>query len=105
MSDMFELKAIEMIAANLKAAVDDGNDVATREAMSLEAQYIAGGAMAVGRWTARPTTRSLFGLDGVDLDCCRAVAQQHPGHDGNTQACLDHGNVRLVVDDMAAALR
>ena len=41
MSDMFELKAIEMIAANLKAAVDNGNDTAAREAMS-QAQYIAG---------------------------------------------------------------
>ena len=41
MSDMFELKAIEMIAANLKAAVDNGNDVAAREAMS-QAQNIAG---------------------------------------------------------------
>lgn len=41
MSDMFELKAIEMIAANLKAAVDNGNDIAAREAMS-QAQYIAG---------------------------------------------------------------
>lgn len=41
MSDMFELNAIEMIAANLKNAVDNGNDVAAREAMSL-AQYIAG---------------------------------------------------------------
>ena len=41
MSDMFELNAIEMIAANLKAAVDNGNDVAAREAMS-QAQYIAG---------------------------------------------------------------
>lgn len=41
MSDMFELKAIEMIAANLKAAVDNGNDVVAREAMS-QAQYIAG---------------------------------------------------------------
>ena len=41
MSDMFELKAIEMIAANLKAAVDNGSDVAAREAMS-QAQYIAG---------------------------------------------------------------
>ena len=41
MSDMFELKAIEMIANNLKAAVDNGNDVAAREAMS-QAQYIAG---------------------------------------------------------------
>ena len=41
MSDMFELKAIEMIAANLKAAVDNGSDVAAREAMS-QAQYLAG---------------------------------------------------------------
>ncbi len=41
MSDMMELKAIEMIAGNLKAAVDDGNDPAAREAMS-QAQYIAG---------------------------------------------------------------
>ena len=41
MSDMFELKAIEMIAANLKAAVDNGTDVVAREAMS-QAQYIAG---------------------------------------------------------------
>ena len=41
MSDMFELKAIEMIAANLKTADDNGNDVVAREAMS-QAQYIAG---------------------------------------------------------------
>ena len=41
MSDMFELKAIEMIAANLKAAVDNGNATTAREAMS-QAQYIAG---------------------------------------------------------------
>ena len=41
MSDMFELKAIEMIAANLKNAVDDGSDIVAREAMS-QAQYIAG---------------------------------------------------------------
>lgn len=41
MSDMFELKAIEMIAAHLKAAVDNGNDPVAREAMS-QAQYIAG---------------------------------------------------------------
>ncbi|EKC61605.1 lactaldehyde reductase, partial [human gut metagenome] len=40
-SDMFELKAIEMIAQNLKAAVDNGKDVVAREAMS-QAQYIAG---------------------------------------------------------------
>ena len=41
MSDMLELKAIEMIAANLKAAVDNGSDPVAREAMS-QAQYIAG---------------------------------------------------------------
>ena len=41
MSDMLELKAIEMIAANLKNAVDNGTDPVAREAMS-QAQYIAG---------------------------------------------------------------
>ena len=41
LSDMLELKAIEMIAANLKAAVDNGSDPVAREAMS-QAQYIAG---------------------------------------------------------------
>ena len=41
MSDMLELKAIEMIAANLKAAVDNGSDPVAREAMA-QAQYIAG---------------------------------------------------------------
>ena len=41
MSDMLELKAIEMIAANLKAAGDNGSDPVAREAMS-QAQYIAG---------------------------------------------------------------
>ena len=41
MSDMFEIKAIEMIAKNLKAAVDNGNDPVAREAMA-QAQYIAG---------------------------------------------------------------
>ena len=41
MSDMFEVKAIELIAQNLKAAVDNGSDLAAREAMS-QAQYIAG---------------------------------------------------------------
>lgn len=41
MSDMFELKAIEMIAVHLKAAVDNGSDPVAREAMS-QAQYIAG---------------------------------------------------------------
>lgn len=41
MSDMLELKAIEMIAANLKAAVDNGDDIIARDAMS-QAQYIAG---------------------------------------------------------------
>ena len=34
MSDMFELKAIEMIAVHLKAAVDNGSDPVAREAMS-----------------------------------------------------------------------
>ena len=41
MSDMFELKAIELIAQHLKAAVDDGKDAVAREGMSV-AQYIAG---------------------------------------------------------------
>lgn len=41
MSDMFELKAIEMIAVHSKAAVDNGSDPVAREAMS-QAQYIAG---------------------------------------------------------------
>ena len=41
MSDMFELQAIEMIANNLKKAVDNGNDTEAREAMA-QAQYIAG---------------------------------------------------------------
>lgn len=41
MSDMFELKAIEMIAVHLKATVDNGSDPVAREAMS-QAQYIAG---------------------------------------------------------------
>ena len=41
MSDMLEIKAIEMIAKNLKAAVDNGSDPVAREAMS-QAQYIAG---------------------------------------------------------------
>ncbi len=41
MSDMFEVKAIEMIAQNLKNAVDNGQDVAAREAMAV-AQYMAG---------------------------------------------------------------
>ena len=41
MSDMFELKAIELIARHLKNAVDDGSDETTRAGMA-EAQYIAG---------------------------------------------------------------
>ena len=41
MSDMFELKAIEMIAINLKKAVDNGNDTEARDNMA-QAQYIAG---------------------------------------------------------------
>ncbi|MCM1347487.1 MAG: lactaldehyde reductase [Bacteroides sp.] len=41
MSDMLELKAIELIAKHLKAAVDNGKDPVAREGMA-EAQYIAG---------------------------------------------------------------
>ena len=41
MSDMFEMKAIELIARHLKKAVDNGTDTAAREGMA-EAQYIAG---------------------------------------------------------------
>ncbi len=41
MSDMFELKAIELIAKHLKNAVDNGGDTEARNGMA-EAQYIAG---------------------------------------------------------------
>lgn len=41
MSDMFELKAIEMIAQHLKNAVENGTDPVAREGMAT-AQYIAG---------------------------------------------------------------
>lgn len=41
MSDMFEMKAIELIARHLKNAVDNGTDTAARKGMA-EAQYIAG---------------------------------------------------------------
>ena len=41
MTDMMELKAIELIAKHLKAAVDNGKDAAAREGMAY-AQYIAG---------------------------------------------------------------
>ena len=41
MTDMMELKAIELIAKNLKAAVDNGKDPVARENMAY-AQYIAG---------------------------------------------------------------
>ena len=41
MRDMFEMKAIELIARHLKNAVDNGTDTAAREGMA-EAQYIAG---------------------------------------------------------------
>lgn len=41
MSDMFEMKAIELIARHLKNAVDNGTDTTAREGMA-EAQYIAG---------------------------------------------------------------
>ena len=45
MSDMFELKAIELIARHLKNAVDDGSDETARAGMA-EAQYIAGMAFS-----------------------------------------------------------
>lgn len=41
MSDMFEIKAIELIAKHLKNAVENGTDTAAREGMAL-GQYIAG---------------------------------------------------------------
>ncbi|MEG1580871.1 MAG: lactaldehyde reductase [Bacteroidaceae bacterium] len=41
MTDMMEVKAIEMIAQNLKAAVENGKDTVARDNMS-QAQYIAG---------------------------------------------------------------
>ncbi len=41
MSDMFELKAMELIAEHLKNAVDNGSDEKARSGMA-EAQYIAG---------------------------------------------------------------
>lgn len=41
MTDMFEMKAIELIAKHLKAAVDNGSDPVAREGMAV-AQYIAG---------------------------------------------------------------
>lgn len=41
MSDMFELKAIEMIARHLPAAVENGKDLEARDGMAT-AQYIAG---------------------------------------------------------------
>ena len=41
MSDMFELKAIEMIARHLPAAVENGKDLVARDGMAV-AQYIAG---------------------------------------------------------------
>lgn len=41
MSDMFELKAIELIAAHLRRAVENGRDERARAGMA-EAQYIAG---------------------------------------------------------------
>lgn len=41
MSDMFEIKAIELIKKHLKNAVDNGKDIEAREGMAV-AQYIAG---------------------------------------------------------------
>ena len=74
MSDMFELKAIEMIAQNLKAAVDNGKDTVAREAMS-QAQYIAGmGFSNVGLGIVHPwLTRwalSMILLTALPMRCC-----------------------------------
>ncbi len=45
LSDMFELKAIELISANLRAATANGKDMTARENMAL-AQYVAGMAFS-----------------------------------------------------------
>lgn len=45
LSDMFELKAIELISQNLRAATANGKDMVARENMAL-AQYIAGMAFS-----------------------------------------------------------
>lgn len=45
LSDMFELKAIELIAKNLRAATANGKDMTARENMAL-AQYVAGMAFS-----------------------------------------------------------
>ena len=45
MSDMFELKAIELISENLRAATFNGKDMTARENMAL-AQYVAGMAFS-----------------------------------------------------------
>lgn len=59
MSDMFELKAIELIARHLKNAVDDGSDETARAGMA-EAQYIAGMGFRMWGW-ARPLDGSPAG--------------------------------------------
>lgn len=45
LSDMFELKAIELISSNLRAATANGKDMKARENMAL-AQYVAGMAFS-----------------------------------------------------------
>lgn len=45
LSDMFEIKAIELIAKNLRAATANGKDMSARENMAL-AQYVAGMAFS-----------------------------------------------------------
>ena len=51
MTNMFELKAIEMIAKHLKNAVDDGQNQEAREGMAL-AQYIAGMGFSTSGWVS-----------------------------------------------------
>ena len=53
MSDMFELKAIELVAAHLRNAVEDGSDPVARNGMA-EAQYIAGMGFLERRAGHRP---------------------------------------------------
>ena len=65
MSDMFELKAIELIARHLKNAVDDGSDETARAGMA-EAQYIAGMAFSnVGLGLVHGMAHPLGGRLGV----------------------------------------
>lgn len=74
MSDMFELKAIELVAAHLRNAVEDGSDPVARNGMA-EAQYIAGmGFSNVGlgivHSMAHPLGRSTTRRTAWRTHCC-----------------------------------